>query len=312
MAIAARSCRSCARSGILRFPGGSALSGATRGGNVRLMEIAQRGGLQLAQARSLELVHRGDEHFDRLVAHCRQARREICFEIYQIRRDAIGRRVVSALASAARRGVQVRLLVDPMGSSGVSHWLPAVRRAGIDVRWYSPWRPWNHPLRRTHRKLFIVDGRVASVGGINVAAEFSEHQRGDSAWRDVGLWARGPVAAVLRRQFEAAWSNEAGGHPGTLFEVDRGSDELVAVAGGCDGRRGHGAAYVAMAETAREELLLATPYFIPSRRFRHALADAANRGVRVLVVIPKCCDIFFFKHAGRRLYDERRNRGHRS
>jgi cardiolipin synthase len=189
-----------------------------------------------------------------------------------------------------------------MGSSKVADWLPVLREQGVDARWYSPWRPWNHPLRRTHRKLFIVDGRLASVGGINLAAEFSERLNGGRAWRDVGLWARGPVANVLRQQFEAAWKNEGGGDAGPLLEVDRGSDGLVAVAGGRDGRSGHAAAYQAMAHTAQRELLLATPYFMPDRPFRKALKDAAGRGVRVVVVVPRLCDISWFKHAGRRFY----------
>jgi cardiolipin synthase len=266
------------------------------------MEIADRGGLQLAQARSLRLIHRADDHFDRVVEACRTAEREICFEIYQVRRDAVGHRVLSTLASAARRGVVVRLLVDPMGSSRIGDWLPILRRHGVDVRWYSPWRPWNHPLRRTHRKLLIIDGRLATIGGINLAGEFSERLHGDGAWRDVGLWTRGPVVNVLRQQFEAAWMGEGGGAAGPLLEVDRGAEGLVAVAGGRDGRVGHGAAYIAMADAARHELLLATPYFIPDRPFRNALERAAQRGVRIVIVIPRLCDISWFKHAGRRFY----------
>jgi cardiolipin synthase len=271
-------------------------------GGPLLLEISDRGGLRLAQSASPEMLHCADDHFDRIVAGCATARREICFEIYQIRRDPVGRRVLTALVAAARRGVAVRLLVDPMGSAGLGSWADELRAHGVDLRWYRPWRPWNHPLRRTHRKLFIVDGAEASVGGINIAAEFSEIHNGRRAWRDVGLWLRGPVASVLRQQFDAAWMGEGGGEPGPLIEVRRGGKELVAVAGGSDGRRGHGAAYIAIADAARDELLLATPYFIPDAPFRAALVRAASRGVRVVVAIPRLCDISWFKHAGRRLY----------
>jgi cardiolipin synthase len=288
--------------GVFRMPGGRALSGDPVDGQRLLIEIAARGSLKLAQASRLELEHNADDHFDRLVSCCRRAEREICMEMYQIRRDPVGHRIVTALADAAGRSVPVRLLVDPMGSSRIGDWLPTLRGCGVDVRWYSPWRPWNHPLRRTHRKLFIVDGRIASVGGINLAGDFSERLCGSRAWRDVGLWTRGPVVSVLRQQFEAAWTGEGGGAAGPMLEVARGSDALVAVAGGRDGRHGHGSAYIAIADSAREELLLATPYFIPDRPFREALKRAARRGVRVVVVIPRLCDIAWFKHAGRRLY----------
>lgn len=296
-----------ARQGIeaprfLRVPGGCALPGVAPGGLGRLIEVADRGGLQLAQARRLELIHRGDDHFDRLVAACALARHEICLEMYQIRRDPVGRRIASALTDAVRRGVSVRMLIDPIGSSRIADWLPRLRRLGVDARWYSPWRPWNHPLRRSHRKLAVFDGRSATVGGINIAGEFSEACSGDSAWRDVGLWVEGPVVNLLRRQFESAWAWEGRGPAGPVLEVERGADGLVAIAGGRDGRSGHGAAYIAMADAARTQLLLATPYFIPDRPFRAALKRAARRGVRVVVVVPRLCDIAWFKHAGRRLY----------
>ncbi len=286
----------------LRFPGGWALGSPVRSGPQRLLEIAHGGGLRLAQAKGLELVHRADDHFERMVEACRRAEHEVCLEIYQVRRDPVGRRVLCALAEAARRGVAVRLLLDPMGSSRIADWLPRMREHGVDARWYSPWRPWNHPLRRTHRKLLIVDGRIASVGGINLAAEFSEALSGDRAWRDVGLWTGGPVVSVLRQQFEAAWTGEGGGGVGRPIEVDRGADGLVAIAGGRDGRSGHADAYIAFADSARTELVLATPYFIPERRFREALGRAARRGVRVVVMVPRLCDISWFKHAGRRHY----------
>ena len=287
---------------FLRAPEGRALPGAAADGQGKLMEIASRGGMMLAQARRTTLVHDGDGHFDRIVDACRGARTEICMEMYQVRRDPIGHRIMTALASAAGRGVTVRLLVDPMGSGRIADWLPPLRRRGVDIRWYSPWRPWNHPLRRSHRKLFIFDGRTATIGGINLAGEFSQRCHGARAWRDVGLWTEGPVVSVFRAQFEAAWTGEGKGASGRMIEAVRGADCLVAVAGGRDGRCGHGAAYLAMADAADEELALATPYFIPNRPFRSALKRAALRGVRVTVLVPRLCDISWFKHAGRRFY----------
>jgi cardiolipin synthase len=157
-------------------------------------------------------------------------------------------------------------------------------------------------LHRTHRKLFVFDGRTATIGGINLAGEFSRDLHGERAWRDVGLWTEGPVVSVFRAQFEAAWKGEGNGAAGRLIEASRGADSLVAVSGGRDGRRGHGAAYLAMVDAAEEELALATPYFIPSKPFRRALTRAALRGVRVTVMVPRLCDISWFKHAGRRFY----------
>ncbi len=268
-----------------------------------LLEAARLAGLELVHAGRPVLLHRGDDHFERLGCELRAARREVSVEMYQIRPDGVGRRFCDDLATVARRGVRVRLLVDSFGTARTRAWMPELRRAGVEVRWYNPWSLRRHPFLRTHRKLVVVDGRVAFLGGINVAEEFSESIRGEAAWRDVALWAGGPLATVLRRQFEGAWLAQ-GGRAGGFMPVDPARGPLCAVAGGRDGRSGHGEAYLALASLARTELLLATPYFIPDRRLRRALEEAAARGVRVRVVIPRLCDIGPFKHAGRRLYGD--------
>lgn len=268
-----------------------------------LLEAARRARLDLVHAGQLELLHGGDAHFARLEEALATARREVSIEMYQVRPDRAGDRFFDRLTATAARGVRVRLLVDAFGSHRVARRLDPLRRAGVEVLWYNPLRPWRAPLRRTHRKLVVVDGAVASIGGINVAAEFSASLHGDRAWRDVSVWGRGPLATVLRRQFESAWL-AAGGRAGAFLPVDGSGGELCALAGGRDGRSGHGPAYLALAGLATRELALATPYFMPDRRLRRALCAAAERGVRVVVVIPRLCDIGPFKHAGRRLYGD--------
>lgn len=266
-----------------------------------LLEVARRAELELTAARDLCVLHRGDDHFAALQEAIAGARREVAVEMYQIRPDPVGWAICSALANAAARGVTVRLLLDPFGSRGVAGWLRALRSHGIDIRWFNGWRPWRHPLRRTHRKLIVVDGRLASVGGINLAAEFSERHAADAAWRDVALWLTGAAAWTLRHQFELAWRAQ-GGSPGPPLEVPSDSGAPCAVACGGAGRCNHGAAYVALARTARRELLLTTPYFLPDLRLREALVGAARRGVRVVVVVPRHSDLPWFKHCSRRHY----------
>jgi cardiolipin synthase len=267
----------------------------------RLRQIAARADLTPTRLGGLEVLHRGDDHFLRLLEAFSTAERELSVEIYQVRRDPVGRQLLEALAAAAERGVRVRLLTDAFGSARVADWIEGLRRRRVEVCWYGAWSPATSPLRRTHRKLVIVDGQTASIGGINFAEEFSECHRGPQVWRDVAVWFRGPAAAVLRRQFEAAWRDE-GGAPGEFLAVDPTSDELAALAGGVDGRTGHAATWHALVASARSEVLLATPYFLPDAQFRRRLIDAVERGVRVVVVIPRRCDIRWFMHAGRRSY----------
>jgi cardiolipin synthase len=268
-----------------------------------LLEIANAAELDLVHARTVDLLHRGDQHFDRIIHAIESAEREICMEMYQVRPDPVGWRICAALTGAARRGVHVRLLLDRFGSSRISDWLQTLSRYGVHVRWYRPWRPWHNPFHRTHRKLIVVDGLLASVGGINLAAEFSEDLSGEASWRDLAMWCEGPVAWSLRRQFDASWRAN-GGAWGPPLEVPRGSGTLCALSGPKVTGAGQGAAYLALVRAARREILLATPYFLPDRELTAALVRAASRGVGVTLVIPRHNDIWWFKHGARRRFDQ--------
>ncbi len=270
-------------------------------GEDRLVEVALRAGLDLVGATRLELLHRGDDHLCRLLETVRASREEVLVEMYQVRPDPVGRELLAALAGAARRGVAVRLLLDRLGSAGVASWLAPLRMRGVDARWYNPLRPWHSILDRTHRKLVVVDGAVAALGGVNLAAEFSECTAGARAWRDVSLWAEGPVVGALRRQLATAWRTH-GGEPLPAREEVGPAGLRCALAGGADGRRGHAAAYRALAAAATTELLLVTPYFLPPLRLQQDLLVAVRRGVRVVVVVPRRVDLAWFPHASRALY----------
>jgi cardiolipin synthase len=266
-----------------------------------LAEVAGALALPITGAASLAVEHSGDAHFSRLLAAVAAARSEVAIEIYQILPDEVGLTVAAALAAAARRGVRVRLLADAWGSREFAGELATLSSAGVETRWYGPLRPGVSPLRRTHRKLIVVDGGTASVGGMNLTRDFSERLSRGDAWRDVSLWLTGPAAAVLSAQLDTAWSGRtlpAGHwHAGT-----RESAARCAVVGGADGRSGHALAYRALADAARREILIANPYFLPDADFRRRLLAAAARGVRVRVVVPRRCDVKPFKHASRRLY----------
>ena len=266
-----------------------------------LAAVAGAISLPLTGADSLGIEHSGDAHFSRLLAKVAAAEREIAVEIYQILPDEVGLTVAAALLAAARRGVRVRLFADAWGSREFAAEIDRLALAGVETRWYGPLRPGVSPLRRTHRKLVVIDGRIASVGGMNLTRQFSERLSGGEAWRDVSLWIDGPVATVLAAQFDTAWSDRAlpAGH--WHAGVD-GCPIRCAVVGGADGRSGHAQAYRALVDAARREILIANPYFLPDADFRRRLLAAVQRGVRVRVVVPRRCDVTPFKHAGRRLY----------
>jgi cardiolipin synthase len=286
---------------FLRTAQGGSCPADPRSAQRLLLEVATGADLDLVHTNKVELLHCGDLHFDRVVQSIENASREVCVEMYQIRPDPIGWRICATLASAASRGVPVRLLLDRFGSSRVAGWLRTLRRYGVEVRWYRPWRPWSNPFRRTHRKLVVVDGEYASLGGINFAAEFSETLSGRQSWRDLAVWLDGRAAWSLRRQFDASWL-ASGGQYGSPLEVPRGSGMLCALSGPRERGARQAATYHALARSARTELLLATPYFLPDREMTSALLEAARRGVEVLVVVPRHNDIWWFKHGARRRF----------
>ncbi|HVN75923.1 MAG TPA: phospholipase D-like domain-containing protein [Thermoanaerobaculaceae bacterium] len=263
--------------------------------------IAGRLGLPVAGAVFFDVLHRGDDHYAKLLDAIAGAGREVAIEMYQIRPDDVGVTVAAALVRAAARGVRVRLLADAWGSSRFAGWLDVLRAAGAEARWYRPWRPWNNPLRRTHRKLIVIDGAVASIGGMNLGCEFSESLSRGRSWCDVSVWLGGPVVDLLAAQFEATWTG-CRSVPAAAARMGGGERSRCAVAGGACGSSGHADAYRALADSASRELLIATPYFIPDAGFRTRLVAAVGRGVRVTVVVPRSPDIPPFKHAARRLF----------
>jgi cardiolipin synthase len=280
-------------------PGGQAARGRLDG---ELLDVvARRLGITISRAFVTEVIHGGDHHLARLLQAIAAARRDVAIEMYEIRRDPVGTAVAAALEHAAARGIRVRLLTDAWGSMAFAGGLERLRRRGVDARWYGPWRVGTSPLRRSHRKLVIVDGESASVGGVNLTEQFSERQRGANAWRDVTVWLHGLAARRLAAQFEAAWSDHGGARLPAPDLREAGGGRCLVI-GGRDGRQGHAAAYAALVGAARHEVLIANPYFMPDRRFRACLAAAARRGVRVVVVTPRLSDVEPFKHAGRRLY----------
>jgi cardiolipin synthase len=135
-----------------------------------------------------------------------------------------------------------------------------------------------------------------------MGAEFSELLSDEASWRDVSVWFTGPAAWTARRQFEAAWAAN-GGSPGAPLPVPGGSGSLCAFSNPQTDGANQADAYCALIDTARRELLLATPYFLPDARLRRALRRAVRRRVRVRIVVPRRNDIWWFKHGSRRLYE---------
>ncbi|MEY3015376.1 MAG: hypothetical protein RIT45_4111 [Pseudomonadota bacterium] len=245
-----------------------------------------------------------------------EADSEILLEMYWFESDQTGWSFANALCDAAEQGVRVRVVYDAVGSLGADEAMfAAMRRAGCLVHEYHPVAPWRQRFRwgrighRNHRKLLVVDGDLAMLGGVNLADHWADPAQGGGGWRDDMVAIEGPAATAVRGIFEACWGVLS--RPETDDEPDEGNafevgDARVRVLGNHyrDERKVIRGAYLARIERAERSLYIANPYFVPDRRIRRALARAVRRGVDVRVLVPGINDVPIVAWASRSHYTE--------
>jgi cardiolipin synthase A/B len=243
------------------------------------------------------------------------ARSEILIETYIWASDTNGRRFVGAVCIKAQEGVRVRCIIDGAGSFGFSgDDLSRMRSAGVLVSIFHPVGPWRRRWGwqvRDHRKLMIIDGRVAFAGGMNLGDDYAPVSWGGRGWNDVHAQIEGPVLRELERLFEMSWSYaEPENWDAALAAPGRPVPEAVAIHGSTTrvqalavgrlfGRRvvQHHLQHAMAA--AKERIWVQAAYFIPNRALRGALKRAARRGIDVRVILPRRSDIPGLAHASR-------------
>jgi cardiolipin synthase len=267
----------------------------------------------------LGLLRSGREYFPALISAIEGAQREVWLETYIFADDPAGRLVADALVRASARGVAVRVLVDGWGAR---HYLtPALealmREGGVDLLRYrpdiAPWDFHSNRLRRLHRKLCHVDGRVAFVGGINVIDDL--HTPGHKPPRvDFAVQIEGPVLASIVQSMQRVWAivemsqlrrSDVRLFPEPIAPPRVGRQVAkFAIRDNLRHRRDIERAYLAAIRTARREIIIATAYFFPGAEFRHALVAAAARGVKVTLLLQARVEYRLLHHASRALYGQ--------
>jgi len=272
--------------------------------------------VNLVAGNRLTLLRNGAEFFPALVAAIDSAMSDVRLETYIFEDDEAGRVVAHALSRAAARGARVRLLVDGFGSRDLPARLVAhMEAAGVVVRRFRPERGWmrlrRNRLRRLHRKIALVDGRVGFVGGINILDDRTGHE-GEGPRYDYAVRVEGPlladiypvvhrlwwlVSTLARRERESVQAPPPV-HPGPV------GDTTAAFVHRDNFRHRHDieALYLEGIRAARREIFIACAYFMPGWRMRHALMEAAGRGVRVAIVVQGWSDHRLFQQASRVLY----------
>jgi cardiolipin synthase len=263
----------------------------------------------------LTLLRNGEQYFPALVAAIDGAREEIFLESYIFAEDETGGLVAGALARAAARGVAVHLLIDGFGARDFApRFRRTLREAGAQVLVFRPrvslWGLRRNRLRRMHRKLASVDGRRAFVGGINVIDDYDAPD--DTTPRhDYAVQIEGPLTAAVRAEAARLWqlvaqttrhSQPLPPVPATPARLADGQRAALVVRDSLRHRRDIEDAYLELIEGAREEILIANAYFFPGRRFRHALVAAAQRGVRVVLLVQGLVEYVVPHYASRALF----------
>lgn len=258
---------------------------------------------------------RGADAFAAMLEDLRGAAAEILLETYILRDDETGRRFQEALVSAARRGVRVRVLADAFGSMHLgSRFWGGFGEAGIEARLF---HRLGVPVRRfffrDHRKILVVDRRVAYTGGMNIGDEYgSALIPGDRVFRDTHARVEGPAAAEMAAVFREGWRGAKGGdfslEPVVCAET---AGARVMVLDSRPGRGAHelSAALAAIVGGSRRRLWMTEAYFAPRRRVGGILGRAVARGVDVRLLLPGRTDVRTVRHAGHGFFPELLRRG---
>ncbi len=252
----------------------------------------------------VELLVDGDAMFEALFAEIDAAETYVLTQFYIVHDDEIGRQYKDRLVAAARRGVTVRFLYDTIGSMKLPKaYKRELEAAGVCICPFTGPRNWLKKLRlnfRNHRKITVVDGRVALVGGLNVGDEYLGNTEDFPHWRDTHLRVRGPIVQGLQLSFARDWfygtREELEGLRWEPEAAPADRTALVLASGPADELETCGLLYTHAIESAEERVWIATPYFVPDGRVLGALQLAALRGVDVRILMPRTSDSVLFKY----------------
>jgi cardiolipin synthase len=279
-------------------------------------------GQPLVRGNDVRLLHDGPATYKSMFDAIERARDHVNLEFYIIEDDEVGQRLADLLLKKRSQGVAVNVIYDSVGSLGTPRdYFARLREAGIQVLEFNPVNPltakrgWrlNH---RDHRKVAIVDGRVAYTGGINVSGVYSagsaagskqRAQGRETGWRDTNVKLDGPIVAEMQRQFLATWEKHsgepletrnwypalkpAGRHPARVI-ASSPDDSVPAI-------------YVTLVSALRHaerSIWLTMAYFAPDPQTLEEIKAAAARGVDVKLILPSYTDFWGIFHAGRSHY----------
>ncbi len=229
--------------------------------------------------------------WEKMLADIAEAKVSIDIEQYIFMLDTIGNRFLHLFQKKAREGVRIRILCDTVGSWKLyqSSIPKLLRSLGIDIRFFNPVKPWRMDLFisnffRDHRKILVVDGNVAHLGGVGIQDKMAD-------WRDTHMRIVGPLIEDISKSFQSVWENL---DKGLLVRLKREPQYVknfnILINSPRPGQRYIYQALVANIRNAQKYIYLVTPYFVPDIRLFRVLRLAAKRGVDVRLITPESGD----------------------
>ena len=258
-----------------------------------LANVAGACGVPVVPGNRLCILNNGDEFYPAMLQAISGARKTVTMEAYIYWKGEIGLRFANAFAAKRQEGIEVKLLLDAMGSATIGKEILAIlKNSGCDVVWFNPLRlrTLGHYNNRTHRKSLVVDGRIAFTGGAGIADHWKGNATDPQHWRDIQVSFEGPAALGLQTGFAQNWLNTTGeliagdgyfpkcpkmgniGIQTILSTPNYGSSPIRIM-------------YYLSIVSARETIFISNPYFIPDDSAVEILIEAKKRGVDVKVMV---------------------------
>lgn len=251
-------------------------------------------GSRFTSGNSVEVLRNGNEIFPSMLEAIAAAERTIDFVTFVYWTGEIAERMAEALARSSRSGVRVRAVLDAFGSSPMDQRLvDKMTAAGVAIERFRPivrWKFWEAD-HRTHRKILVIDDRIAFTGGVGIAEEWEGDARSPAEWRDTHFKMGGPIALALKSTFLTDWRDT--GHP---VDITDASVQRPAAVADTHIALVDGSAQIGYSDTqrvfetlviaARQRILIQTPYFNPTPSIVGLLEDAIRRGVETDLLIP--------------------------
>ncbi len=264
----------------------------------------------------ITLLRNGTEYFPALIAAIHSAKYEIYLQTYIYEPDQTGLQVGEALMQAAQRGVYVFLLLDGFGCRNLSKsYVQLLSASGVDVLFFrpkiSPWTLKRSRLRRLHSKLTVIDGETAFVGGINIIDDYNTPFHIPPRI-DYAVKVNGPLLKSMHVHAKSIWVRTCQ----RQLKMPRNSQLIIRdqhlyasamqaaflIRDNVRHRKDIENAYLLVIGSAQKEIIIANAYFLPGLRFLHALYDAAERGVSVVLLLQKHTEYRLLDFAKRALY----------